>query len=155
MPISFALLLNLVSAANAEDKNVLWGFISNYVAGATPKTHPELDRLVGFAIAYFNDFIKPNKKFRLPDEKERQALIALNEGLAKLGDIHDAAIIQNLIFEIGKKFEFDPLRNWFKALYQILLGQDQGPRFGSFVALYGVKETQNLIDDALKGELVS
>ncbi|VAW45721.1 Lysyl-tRNA synthetase (class I), partial [hydrothermal vent metagenome] len=153
MPISFALLLNLVSAANAQDKTVLWGFISNYVVGATPKTHPELDRLAGFAIAYFEDFIKPNKKFRKPDEKEAKALEDLNEGLKTLGEENDASAIQNLIFEIGKRHEFDPLRDWFKALYQILLGQDQGPRFGSFVALYGVNETIKLIDDALKGEL--
>ena len=155
MPISFALLLNLVSAANAHDKTVLWGFISNYVKGATAKSHPELDRLAGFAIAYFEDFIKPNKKFRAPNEKERTALIALSEGLEKLGDESDATIIQSLVFEIGKENEFEPLRNWFKALYQILLGQDQGPRFGSFVALYGIDETKKLIKDALDGKLIA
>ncbi len=155
MPISFALLLNLVSAANCEEKNVLWGFISQYVKGASPKTHPELDRLVGFAIAYFHDFVKPSKKFRLANEKEQQALRALRDELEKLGDIHDAGAIQSLVFEIGKKYEFEPLRDWFKALYQILLGQDQGPRFGSFIALYGVKDTIKLIDDALAEKLIS
>ncbi len=154
MPISFALLLNLVSAANAHDKQVLWGFIANYVKGATPQSHPELDRLAGFAIAYFNDFIKPNKKFRLANEKEQQALKALNEGLEKLGETNDAVAIQTLVFEVGKQAGFEPLRDWFKALYQILLGQDQGPRFGSFVALYGVKQTRKLITDALNGKFV-
>ncbi len=153
VPISFTLLLNLVSAANAEDKKVLWGFISKYVTGATPKTHPELDRLVGFAISYFHDFIKPSKIYRSPNEEERQALLALMKGLEEFGDSHDGKKIQELIYKIGNEFEFEPLRDWFKALYQILLGQNQGPRFGSFIALYGVSETIKLIRKALNNEL--
>jgi len=155
MPISFALLLNLVSAANAHDKEVLWGFISRYAPDATPKNQPELDNLAGYAIAYFNDFIKPTKKFRAPDDKEKQALILLRDGLNDFADCVDAKELQNLVFAIGKEAEFEPLRDWFKALYQVLLGQDQGPRFGSFIALYGVKETQKLIDDALAGEFLN
>lgn len=153
LPISFALLLNLVSAANAEDKAVLWGFISRYVPGATPETHPELDRLAGFAVRYFHDFIKPTKTFREPTETERAALIALHDRLAEFEDSTDAEAIQNLVYEIGKTHEFENLRDWFKALYQVLLGQDQGPRFGSFIALYGVNETRALIARALAGEL--
>jgi lysyl-tRNA synthetase, class I len=152
-PVSFALLLNLVSAANARDAGVLWGFISRYVPGATPKTHPELDRLVGFAIRYFADFVLPKKSFRLPDDKERAALLSLRDALGHVEDKTDAAAIQNVIYEVGKTAGFEPLRGWFSALYQVLLGQDQGPRFGSFVALYGVSETQKLIDEAVAGKL--
>lgn len=153
LPVNFALLLNLVSAANAEDPAVLWGFISRYVPGATPQSHPEIDRLVGFAIRYFNDFVKPTKTFRAPSEIEHKALMALAAGLTDLPADADAGTIQNLVFEVGKTAEIEPLRDWFKALYQVLLGQDQGPRFGSFVALYGIEETKNLIEEALAGKL--
>lgn len=155
LPVNFALLLNLVSAANAEDPAVLWGFISRYVPGATPQTHPEIDRLVGFAIRYFDDFVKPTKTFREPTDIERGALTALADGLGKLSGEADAETIQNLVYEVGKNAEFEPLRDWFKALYQVLLGQDQGPRFGSFVALYGINETTRLIEDALAGKFAS
>jgi lysyl-tRNA synthetase class 1 len=155
LPISFSLLLNLVSAANAEDAGVLWGFIQRYLPGATPENHPELDRLVHHAIRYFHDFIKPNKTFRVPDQRERRALEALARRLAALDDSHDAGVIQDIVYEIGKTAGFEPLRDWFTALYQVLLGQDQGPRFGSFVALYGVNETCALIKKALTGELVA
>lgn len=154
LPVSFALLLNLVSAANAQDKSVLWGFISRYVPGATPQSHPEIDRLVGFAIRYFNDFVKPGKTFRAPSDQERKALEALAAGLDELAEDADAETIQNLVYAIGKQAEFEPLRDWFKALYQVLLGQDQGPRFGSFAALYGIRETSALIAKALSGDLV-
>ncbi len=154
IPLSFALLLNLVSAANAEEPEVLWGFIRRYQAGATPQTHPELDKLVSYAIRYFVDFVKPTKKFRLASDKERAALKELSTLLGDVKGSTDASQIQNIVFAVGKSHEFDPLRDWFKALYQILLGQDQGPRFGSFVALYGVNETRDLIARALAGDLV-
>ena len=154
VPLSFALLLNLVSAANASDKEVLWGFIRRYQPDATPDTHPELDHLVGYAMRYFHDFVKPGKKFRLADEKETQALKTLSGLLGEIEGSTDAGQIQNVVFEIGKTHGFEPLRDWFKALYQILLGQDQGPRFGSFIALYGVAETRTLIAKALAGDLV-
>jgi len=149
VPVSFGLLMNLVSAANAEDKSVLWGFISRYVPGASPTTHPELDNLVGFAIRYFHDFIRPNKVFRAPTPEERDAMAALAEALAEHAGSRDAEAIQNLVFEVGKAHGFEQLRDWFKALYQVLLGQDQGPRFGSFIALYGVEETRQMIASAL------
>ncbi len=155
VPVTFALLMNLVSAANAEDKAVLWGFISRYVHGALPETHPELDRLVGYAIRYFHDFVRPTKTFRAPTDQERAALEALDAGLAEMPADADAETIQNLVYEVGKTHEFEPLRNWFKALYQVLLGQDQGPRFGSFVALYGIAETRQLIADGLAGKLTA
>ena len=153
LPISFALLLNLVSAANAEDSEVLWGFISRYAPDATPQTHPQLDRLVGYAIRYFNDFVKPTKSFRAATEQEAAAMSELASRLDEVEDATDAEAIQTLVFEVGKKHEFEPLRNWFKALYQVLLGQDQGPRFGSFIALYGVEETKALIAKGLAGDL--
>jgi len=154
MPVTFALLMNLVSAANAEDTQVLWGFISRYVKGATPETHPELHRLAGYAVRYFNDKVRPTKTFRAPTDKERAALAALADALAEHEGSTDAEALQNLVFEIGKSNEFEPLRDWFTAIYQVLLGQNQGPRFGSFVALYGVAETRRLIEEALAGRLM-
>ena len=145
VPISFNLLLNLVSASNADDKAVLWGFIRRYAAGATPETHPELDRLVGYAIAYFHDFVKPAKQFREPTEKERAAIIELYEKLAALPPKAAGEEIQAVVYEVGKAHEFEPLRAWFAALYEVLLGQTQGPRFGSFVELYGIAETRAMI----------
>jgi lysyl-tRNA synthetase class 1 len=154
MPITFGLLLNLVSAANAHDVGVLWGFISRYVQGATPETHPDLDRLAGYAVRYFNDRVKPHKVFRAPTDKERAAMEDLAAQLAGQEGSSDAEALQNLAFEVGKAHGFEPLRDWFTALYQVLLGADQGPRFGSFVALYGVEETRRLIAEALAGHLV-
>lgn len=154
VPVTFGLLMNLVSAANAEDAGVLWGFISRYVPGASPQTHPELDRLVGFAIRYFHDFVKPTKIFRAASDQEREAFGVLDAGLEKLDGSTDAETIQNLVYEVGKDAGFEPLRDWFKSLYQVLLGQGQGPRFGSFVALYGIAETRKLIADALAGKFI-
>lgn len=145
VPISFNLLLNLVSASNADEKSVLWGFIRRYAPGAAPETHPELDRLVGYAIAYFHDFVKPAKQFRAPSDKERAAIADL---YAKLGTLPASASgeeIQAVVYEVGKAHEFEPLRAWFAALYEVLLGQTQGPRFGSFAELYGIAETREMI----------
>ncbi|HEX4296936.1 MAG TPA: lysine--tRNA ligase [Devosia sp.] len=153
-PIGFSLLLNIVSASNAESTDVLWGFISRYVDGATPKTHPELDKLAGYAVRYFNDRVKPTKTFRAPTEKERVALQDLSDRLAAFEGSTDAEALQNLVYEVGKAHAFEPLRDWFGAIYQVLLGADQGPRFGSFIALYGVAETRRLIADALAGKLL-
>ncbi len=154
-PVSFALLLNLVSAANAADKETLWGFISRYAPDASAQTHPLLDRLAGHAIRYYQDFVKPNKTYRAPDDKECAALVDLRAQLqAHTGDV-DAQTLQNLVFAAGKAHEFENLRLWFLALYEVLLGQSQGPRFGSFIAIYGVQETIALIDQALDGKLLS
>lgn len=153
MPLSYSMLLNLVSASNSEDKQTLWGFISAYDAALSPKTHPKLDEMVGYAIAYFADFVKPGKKFRLPDETEKAALVALDERLGALEQNADAEAIQTEVFSVGKEFGYENLRQWFSALYQILLGQEQGPRFGSFVKLYGIEQSRKLISDALAGKL--
>jgi len=157
MPVSFSLLLNLVSASNAEDKEVLWGFIRRYAPDASPSSQPELDRLAGYAIHYFHDFVKPTKQFRAPTDMERAALLDLKtrlDGLPSSAEL-DAETIQDIVYEVGKQGGFENLRDWFKALYEVLLGQPQGPRFGSFIALYGVRETSRLIDDALQGKLAA
>lgn len=168
LPVPFALLLNLVSASNAHEKNVLWGFISRYAPGVSPETHPELDRLTEYALRYFDDFVKPAKRFRAPDEVERQALHALRDHLSKLPEGADGETIQNAALDVGRGIERyqDHSRKspeggpgvsvaFFQMLYEVLLGQERGPRFGSFVALYGITETCALIDKALAGELAA
>ncbi|MBJ3776877.1 lysine--tRNA ligase [Acuticoccus mangrovi] len=146
VPISFAMLLNLVSASNAQERGVLWGFISRYAPAATPESEPELDKLVTHALSYYRDFVLPTKRYRAPTETERTALEELSRRLE--GMPADAEAIQNEVYAIGKA-HFEVLREWFGALYQVLLGQQQGPRFGSFVALYGVEETRAMIAEAL------
>jgi lysyl-tRNA synthetase class 1 len=152
-PVSFSLLLNLTSAANASNQDILWGFISRYIPGATPQTQPLLAKLAAGAIHYYEDFVRPNKRFRAPDVRERAALEDLLARLKALPPGHpDAELIQNDVYAAGKDAGFEPLRLWFTALYEVLLGQSQGPRFGSFVAIYGVAETVALIERALRGE---
>jgi lysyl-tRNA synthetase class 1 len=149
-PVSFSLMLNLVSAANASDKAILWGFLSRYIPGATPESQPLLDRLAGYAINYYEDFVKPSKVFRAPDDKERAAILDLLARLKALpSDCQDAELIQNEVFAVGKDHEFEPLRAWFQALYEVLLGQSQGPRFGSFAAIFGLDRTTALIEEKL------
>ncbi|WP_279099929.1 lysine--tRNA ligase [Bartonella apis] len=168
LPVPFAMLLNLVSASNAENADVLWGFISRYAKGATPENQPELDSLVGFAIRYFNDFVKPTKKFRAPDTVERETLEKIDKALANLPADADAHTIQNALLDIGRVTERYQDHNkkspdggpgvsvsFFQMLYEILIGQERGPRFGSFIALYGIDETRGLIADALAGKLVN
>ena len=154
LPISFALLLNLVSVSNAEDTATLWGFIRKYAAGATPEEHPVLDHLVGYALAYYHDFVKPAKTYRAPTEHERKALDALAAELGKVAPGVSGEELQNIVYAVGKAHGFEPLRAWFSALYEVLLGQAQGPRFGGFIELYGVEETRKLIQRAVRGELV-
>ncbi|MBO9418064.1 lysine--tRNA ligase [Labrenzia sp. R4_2] len=166
MPVPFAMLLNLVSASNADSKDVLWAFISRYAPGVTAETHPELDALVGYAIRYFDDFVKPTKSFKTPDETERQALEQLDAKLAALPADADSATIQDAVLDVARAIERyqDHKKKgpdggpgvsvaWFSALYQLLLGQEKGPRFGSFVALYGISETRDMISKALAGTI--
>ncbi|HVY50257.1 MAG TPA: lysine--tRNA ligase [Devosia sp.] len=155
MPVTFGLLLNLASAANAHDKSVLWGYLSRRLPNETPESNPELDRLAGYAVRYFLDEVRPTKTFRAPTDKERAAMEDLARQLAVKVDSTDAEDLQNLTYEVGKAHHFEPLKEWFQALYQVLLGSEQGPRFGSFIALYGVDETRKLIADALAGKLVA
>jgi len=152
-PVSFSLLLNLVSAANASSKAILWGFLSRYIPGADPQSEPLLDHLATFALNYYEDFVRPNKTFRAPDARERAALEDLVARLRSLpAGCQDAELIQNEVFAAGKEAGFEPLRAWFTALYEVLLGQSQGPRFGSFAAIFGLAETIALIERALRGE---
>jgi lysyl-tRNA synthetase, class I len=155
LPVSFALLLNLVSASNASEPNVLWGYIKRVDPTATPQKYPVLDELVGYAIRYFQDFVKPTKTFRVPTAEERTALEALHRDLAKAKPGATGEELQFIIFETGKAHGFaDKLRDWFRAIYEVLLGQTQGPRFGSFIEFYGIEETRALIARGLKGELM-
>jgi lysyl-tRNA synthetase class 1 len=152
-PVSFSLLLNLVSAANASDKAILWGFLSRYLPGATPETEPLLDRLCDYAMNYYEDFVRPNKRFRAPDERERTAMADLAARFRALpAGCQDAEAIQNEVYAAGKDAGFEPLRAWFTGLYEVLLGQSQGPRFGSFAAIFGLDRTVALIERALAGD---
>jgi lysyl-tRNA synthetase class 1 len=147
----------LASVCNSDDPAALWHYISRYAPDASPESDPLLNKLVSYAIAYFKDFVLPHKIYRLPAEAERPGLEALKSGLEAVGQGASAEDLQSLVYEIGKSNEdvFPGLRDWFKALYQILLGQDQGPRMGSFMALYGVEESLGLITRALAGEDLS
>ena len=149
-PISFAMLLNLASVANAGTPDILWGFIRRYNPGATPGTEPMLARLVEHAIAYYHDFVAVKKQFRDPEPFERAALEDLAATLATLPADATAETIQHAVFEVGKRHPFPELRAWFGCLYQVLLGQAEGPRFGGFTALYGVAETIALIRRSLE-----
>jgi len=154
LPITFGLLLNLVSASNAEDKAQLWGFIRKYAAGATPDRFPVLDHLAGYAVAYYHAFEKPKKVYRPPSDQERLAFTALDGLLAAAPADANAETLQNMVYEAGKSNGFaENLRDWFKAIYEVLLGASQGPRFGGFVELYGIPETRALIAKGLNDEL--
>jgi lysyl-tRNA synthetase class 1 len=168
LPVPFAMLLNLVSASNAHDETVLWGFISRYAPGAAPQTHPELGELVKHAVRYFEDFVAPTKQYRAPDETEAQTLREISNALAKLPSSADGEDIQNALLDVARGVERyqDHSKQspqggpgvavtFFQMIYQVLIGQERGPRFGSFVALYGIEETRSLIDRALSGELAS
>jgi lysyl-tRNA synthetase, class I len=143
------MLLNLPSVVNADSPEILWGFIRRYVPGADPDSQPLLARLVDHAIAYYRDFVGPAKQYRQPDANEAEALQDLAVALGTLPPDSSAETIQNTVFEVGKRHAFPELRAWFGCLYQVLLGQQEGPRFGGFVALYGIPETIALIRSAL------
>ncbi len=177
LTVPFQMLLNLASVSGAEDKAAMWGFIRRYAPGATPEGNPDLDAAAGFAVRYYQDHVKPTRSFRLPSEQERAALedllAALKDKDAALGQIakKNAAMgnadplpeadfgsedfLQSVVFAIGKNHGFEPLRDWFKALYEVLLGASEGPRFGGFIALYGVEDSIALIEAGLAGKLAS
>jgi lysyl-tRNA synthetase, class I len=163
IPIAFSMLLKLVSASNAEDPETLWGFIGRYWPGVTPQSHPKLDALVTYAIHYFRDFVLPAKKFREPTAAERKALLDLRDGLSQLPSDASPERIQEVVYEVGRREPFldrtgkiktkdgkpGVSLEWFNLLYQVLFGEEKGPRFGSFVAIYGLDNTVALIDGAL------
>jgi lysyl-tRNA synthetase class 1 len=166
--ISFGMLLNLATVANSEDAGVLWGFLRRYARDVSPGTHPRLDKLVHYAVRYFRDFVRPAKKYRSADDVERDALAKLSAMLASLPPDASAETIQTALYDVARPIpryqdfkaktataERPGVSNdWFNMLYQVLLGENRGPRFGSFVALYGIEPTRKLIADALSGELV-
>ncbi|MGQ0444675.1 MAG: lysine--tRNA ligase [Beijerinckiaceae bacterium] len=165
--ITFGMLLNLAAVSNSEDPQVLWGFLRRYAPEVSAATHPRLDRMVAYAVRYFLDFVRPAKKFRAPDSVEREALENLADALAALPLGASAETIQTTLYDVARKIpryqdmntkgataERPGVSNeWFAMLYGVLLGESRGPRFGSFVALYGIKETRELIADALAGNL--
>ena len=153
MVVPFSMLLNLASVSGAEDKDQLWGFIKRYASEASAETHADLDAAAEFAVRYYNDFVKPAKVYRAPTDLEREALIALREGLKAWNQGLDGDALQSLVFACGRE-RFDPMRDWFKALYEVLLGASQGPRFGGFIALLGIEESIALIDKGLAGEFL-
>ncbi|MGU3494620.1 lysine--tRNA ligase [Xanthobacteraceae bacterium A53D] len=169
MPVSFTMLLNLASASNTEDESVLWGFLRRHVPGVSAETHPKLAELVGYAVKYFNDFVRPNKTFRAPDEVERDALEKLDAALAALPPSPSAEDVQTALYDVARPIpRYQDFKakgataekpgvsiEWFNTIYQVLIGQERGPRFGSFVAIYGVAETRELIRRALAGELAA
>jgi lysyl-tRNA synthetase class 1 len=165
--ISFSMLLNLVAVANSEEPAVLWGFIRRYAPGVSPQTHPQLDRLVSHALAYYRDFVRPAKVYRAPSEAEQAALSDLAGALAGQDGSTDSETLQAIVYEIGRAHFPDTSgkskspdgrpgvsQAWFGSIYNVLLGEARGPRFGSFIALYGVAETRALIARALAGDLM-
>ncbi len=146
--ITFALLLNLASVCNADNADILWGFVKKYDETATKETHPLLNTMISNAVAYYQDFIKPKKEYRAASDQECSALNDLVTDLSSAAE-HDAQTLQGILYEVGKKHNFDNLRDWFKALYEVLLGQKEGPRMGSFIALYGVDNMIKLIKEKL------
>ncbi|MEY4238865.1 MAG: hypothetical protein RL339_1466 [Pseudomonadota bacterium] len=152
LPVTYGLLLNLVGVLGAgATREQVWSYLGNYVAEADPAAHPQLDKLVTNALAYNRDFIAPTLQRRKPEANEAMALAALDEELAATSDDATAEELQNLVYEIGKDphYGFESLRDWFKCLYETLLGSPQGPRMGSFIALYGIANTRQLIAEAL------
>jgi lysyl-tRNA synthetase class 1 len=152
LPVTYGLLLNLVGVLGAQaTREQVWSYLGNYVENADPAAHPQLDKLVTNALAYNRDFIAPTLQRRKPEGNEAQALAALDEELAATSDDATAEELQNLVYEIGKDphYGFEQLRDWFKCLYETLLGSSQGPRMGSFIALYGIANTRQLIAEAL------
>jgi lysyl-tRNA synthetase class 1 len=149
LPLTYGLLLNLASLPGVGDKETAWRFVQQYAPGTSPESDPELDNLIALAVNYARDFVAPTLNRRAPTETERAALTDLDTELAKLAADTPADEIQNIVFEIGKRHDFESLRHWFQALYETLLGSSQGPRMGSFIALYGVANTRKLIAEAL------
>jgi lysyl-tRNA synthetase, class I len=166
--ITFGMLLNLAAVANSEDPQVLWGFLRRYAPNVSPLAHPRLDQLVAYAVRYYRDFVRPAKSFHEPDAIERAALANLSAAVAALPADASAETIQSTLYDVARKIpRYQDMKakgataerpgvsnDWFTMLYKVLLGESRGPRFGSFVALYGITETRQLITDALSGDLL-
>ncbi len=149
LPLTYGLLLNLVSLPGVADKDTAWKFVQRYAPGTSAESDPELDELIGLAVNYARDFVAPDLKRRPPTAIEAEALRDLDAELARLPADASAEDIQTQVFEVGKRHPFESLRGWFQALYETLLGSAQGPRMGSFIALYGIDNSRKLIAEAL------
>jgi lysyl-tRNA synthetase class 1 len=152
LPLTYGLLLNLVSLPGMADQETAWKFVQRYAAGTSPESDPELDELIGLAVNYARDFVVPDLRRRPPTVVEAEALRDLDAELARLPGDASAEDIQTQVFEVGKRHPFESLRGWFQALYETLLGSSQGPRMGSFIALYGIDNSRKLIAEALASE---
>ena len=152
--VSFTLLLNLAGVCQAETPDVLWGYLKQYVPDVSPEKNPQLAQLVEKAVTYYRDMVLPEKKWRLPGDAERKALEALDKALAGVAGDAEAEDIQSAVFAVGREAGYENLREWFSCLYQVLLGQEEGPRMGSFIKLYGIDASRELVRQALAGELV-
>ena len=150
LPLTYGLLLNLASLPGVADKATVWRFVQRYAPGTSPESDPELDELIGLAVNYARDFVVPGLKRRSPTGMEADALRDLDSELGKLPADADGEVIQHMVFEVGKRHAFESLRAWFQALYETLLGSSQGPRMGSFIALYGIDNSRRLIGEALE-----
>jgi lysyl-tRNA synthetase class 1 len=147
--LSFNILLNLASVVNADEGSILWGFVKRYVPGADEASMPFLAEMITYAVKYYQDFVKPKKQYRAPNQMEREALQRLHDELEDISFESTAEDLQGIVFEVGKQFAFSDLRQWFGTLYEVLLGQAEGPRMGSFIALFGIAETRALIQEKL------
>ena len=153
MPVSFSLLLNLAGVCSADTTDVLWGYISAYAEGADKQSHPHLEALAGYAVAYYQDRVRPHKTYRRATDEEKQRITELRDNLASLADDASSEEVQSAVFAAGRD-HYEQLRDWFSCLYQTMLGQEQGPRMGSFFRLYGLKPSIALCDDVLADRLV-
>jgi lysyl-tRNA synthetase class 1 len=147
--ITFNSLINLVSVCNTSEKEIIWGFVNEYDSSLNSKDNPQFDLLIQYAINYYNDFVLPGKKYLKIDNSNKSIFLDMKRILKEIDNKSSSEEIQTEIYELGKKYKFENLRDFFKLIYQVLLGQDQGPRLGSFIKLYGLDKTINLIDDVV------
>ena len=139
----------MIKVIKSDNKEDLWGFIQRYAPDSSPEKNPQLDQAAGFAVKYYKDFVAPTRQFRKASQKEQTALEDLVLRLSSWNEPIEAELLQTLVFSVGKDHQFDPLRDWFKAIYEVVFGASQGPRFGGFIALYGVEPTIELINQSL------
>jgi lysyl-tRNA synthetase, class I len=149
--MTFSMLLNLVETSNADSKELLWKFVKKYKKDISENNYPIFDSLIGYAIKYFNDVIKLNKNYKKPNKEEKNALMALIKTLDKCNDKMKPEDIQTLIYTTGKENGYtENLRDWFKLIYQVVFGDENGPRMGFFISFFGVNETKQLIENKIK-----
>ena len=151
--MTFSMLLNLVGSSNAENKEILWKFIQRFHTDIEPKNHPIFDQLVEYAINYFRDKVEPNKKYKVANDSEREALMILAKKLESITQDMKPEDIQTLVYSTGKESGYEEkLREWFILIYEVLFGSKDGPRMGFFISFFGVKETIELINQKIKNK---